>query len=228
MEISNLQQEYLFIYLSNTSSFLIKLRQLGDIWLFNCFEGCQHALARKKIKISQIKKIIITDNNIKNVSGLLGLLSSISLNTQTDRIDIYGPKGLNKYVFCGRKYSQTNFRYKLYIHAVIDGLIAKQLNFGIYAFKHNYKDSLVNYIFLLSEEPGTFNSINAVKYQIPFGPLYGYFKAGKNFILPDGSISRSKNFIFGYYLGCKVFFINRRIKKGAIKMLYDYTFLLYY
>lgn len=228
MEINNLQQEYLFIYLSNTSSFLIKLRQVGDIWLFNCFEGCQHALARKKVKISQIKKIIITDNNIKNVSGLLGLLSSISLNTKTDRIDIYGPKGLNKYIFFGRKYSQTNFRYKLYIHAVTDGLITKQSNFSIYAVKHNDRDSLINYIFLLSEDPGPFNSANAVKYQIPFGPLYGYFKCGKNFILPDGFTAYSKNFICGYYLGCRVFFIYRCIKKEAIEMLHNSTCLLYY
>lgn len=228
MEINNLQQEYLFIYLSNTSSFLIKLRQIGDIWLFNCLEGCQHALARKKVKISQIKKIIITDNNIKNISGLLGLLSSISLNTKTNRIDIYGPEGLSKYIFWGRKYSQTNFRYKLYIHTVADGLVAKQLNFSIYAFKRSYESNLVNYTFLLSEEPGSFNSINATKYKIPFGPLYGYFKVGKNFILPDGFIAYSESFISGYYLGCKVLFMHKCMKKEAINVLHNYTCLIYY
>lgn len=228
MKINNLQQEYLFVYLSNTSSFLIKLRQIGDIWLFNCLEGCQHALARKKIKISQIKKIIITDNNIKNISGLLGLLSSISLNTKTNRIDIYGPQGLSKYIFWGRKYSQTNFRYKLYIHTIVDGLIAKQLNFSIYAFKHKDKSNLIDYTVLLSEKPGSFKTINAVKYKIPFGPLYGYFKVGRNFILPDGFITYSRSFISGYYLGGKVLFMHKYIKKETIKMLHNYTLLIYY
>ena len=228
MEINSLQQEYLFVYLTGSSSFLVKLRQLGDIWLFNCSEGCQHVLARKKMKISQIRKIIITSNDVKNISGLLGLLSSISLNTKTPRIDIYGPQGLGKYIFFCRKYSQTNFRYKLYIHTVFDGLVARQFNFSIYAFVYDYKFRLINYAFLLSEEAGPFDSVNAVKYKVPFGPIYGYLKMGKNFLLPDGFIACSQNFIYGYYLGNKIIFLKSYIKEKTIKMLYDCTCLVYY
>ncbi len=44
------------------------------------------------------------------------LLSSLSLNTSIKKIDLYGPNGLVNYLFLGRKYSQTNFRYTLSIH----------------------------------------------------------------------------------------------------------------
>lgn len=228
MEINNLQQQYLFVYLSCNSSFLVKFRQLGQVWLFNCFEGCQHVLAKKKVRISQIKNIVITNSSINNISGLLGLLSSISLNTKIRRIDIYGPKELKKYIFWGRRYSQTNFRYKLYIHNFSEGLISRQFNLILYAFMHSYKYRMINYCIMIFEEPSTFNSKVAIKYKIPFGPLYGYFKVGKNFILPDGLIFYSKNFICGYYLGSKVVFIHKNFHITNKKFIKNSTCVLYY
>ena len=226
MEINYLQQEYLFVYLLNISSMVIRLKQSGDIWLVNCFEGCQHLLAKKKVKISQIKKIIITDNNIHNFSGLLGLLSSISLKTQTNQIDIYGPENLYKYVFWGRKYSQTNFRYKLYIHTILNNLVIQQINCNIYFFNH--KCNIITYILLLSEIPGPFGLNNAIKYKIPFGPLYGYLKLGYHFILPDGFVMYSQNFLSGYYLGSKLFLhANKPMQNNSRQMLNNYYYLLY-
>ena len=206
MKINYLNQEYVFSSLSSTSSFLIKFSQRGDVWLFNCVESCQHILSIKKIKISQIKKIVITDNSINNISGLLGLLSSISLNTATERIDLFGPNGLQYYLFGGRKYSQTNFRYKLYVHDLSYELICHQLSVSCTNFYNIYLHGLDNYNYLLvsQERSGPFNSIKAFNYRIPFGPLYGDLKLGKQFILPDGFIVCHKTFVYGYLLGNKV------------------------
>lgn len=228
VKIYKLRQEYLFVSLSNTFSFFIRLKQLGDVWLFNCFEGCQHILKRKKVKISQVKKIIITSNSVECISGLLGLLSSINLNTKTNRLDIYAPRALHKYILWGRKYSQTNFRYELYVHTILDGLIAHHVNLSIYTVYQCYTLGLVNCIILFSEQPGPFNSTKAVDYKIPFGRLYGYFKLRKNFILPDGFIAYSNNFLHGYYLGNKVLFIFRDIREGIMPVLSNYTYLTYY
>ena len=203
MEINYLKQAYIAGYLWDVSSFFIKFIQSGDVWLFNCFESCQHVLSIKKIKISQIKKIIITDNSINNTSGLLGLLSSISLNTNTQRIDIFGPVGLQYYLFGGRKYSQTNFRYKLYIHELSRNLIFNQLHFSVSVLFYTNFESSKSYVILSSQGPGSLNSVKALNYKIPFGPFYGYLKLGKKFILPDGFIFCSQDFVLGYLLGYK-------------------------
>ena len=161
MEVNYLNQEYVSIYLLSTSSFFIKFSQCSDVWLFNCFEGCQHVLSINKIKISQIKKIIITENSIYYISGLLGLLSSISLNTEIDRIDIVGPVGLKYYMFGGRKYSQTNFRYKLYIHELSRQLTFTNFDISISAFYETYIEGLIRYVMLLSEKSGSLDSRKA-------------------------------------------------------------------
>ena len=228
MEIQKLQQEYLFVSLPNTLSCFIRLKQLGDIWIFNCFEGCQHVLNKHRVKISQIKKIIITNNNIESVSGLLGLLSSISLNTQTTRIDVYAPEGLHNYIFWGRQYSQTNFRYELYIHNVVNGLIDYQVNFNTYAFYKHTTKKVINYTIIFSEQAGSLDFMNVISYNIPSGPLYGFFKTGTNFILPDGFIAYSRNFIHGYYLGSKLLFVSKYMEQDFLNLLAHYDFLLYH
>lgn len=212
MKIYKLQQKYLFISLPNTTSFFIRLRQTKSVWLFNCSEGCQHILAKHKVKISQIKKIIITHNNIDNISGLLGLLSSISLGTATSRLDIYAPKSLLKHIFLCRKYSQTNFRYLLYFHTIVDNFIVNEYDLTVYSQHNEFNFYSSNYIILSFETSGRFNSINAFSYQIPPGPLYRNFKLGMNFIVPDGFIPSNQNFIYGYCLGSKLIFMPRLIK----------------
>ena len=209
MKVNYLNQEYVSNSLSGTSSFLIKFSQKGDVWLFNCIESCQHILSIKKIKIGQIKKIVITDNSIDNISGLLGLLSSISLNTTTDRIDLFCPNGLQYYLFGGRKYSQTNFRYKLYIHNLSCELISHQLSVSCTNLYNLHLHGYYNYVLLSQERSGPFNSTKALNYSIPFGPLYGDLKLGKNFILPDGFIVCNKKFVCGYFLGNRVTLFNQ-------------------
>ncbi len=216
MEINYLKQADIASYLLGASSFFIKFSQSGDIWLFNCFESCQHVLSIKKIKISQIKKIIITDNSITNTSGLLGLLSSISLNTKTQKIDIFGPVGLQYYLFGGRKYSQTNFRYKLYIHELSRQLIFNRYRFSFSVFYNTNLNGSKSYVLLSSEVLGSLDSIKALNYGIPFGPFYGCLKLGKKFILPDGFIFWSQDFISGYFLGYKFILFNKICKKEKV------------
>ncbi len=226
VEIYKFQQEYLFTVISNTPSYFIKLKQLGAIWLFNCCEGCQHRLAKNRIKISQIRKIIITHNRIENISGLLGLLSSMSLSAVTKRLDIYAPKGLHKYIFLCRKYSQTSYRYTLHLHTVLDGLICYQGNINIYALYDPWKFQITKYIFLFFEQTGSFHSLNAAMYTVPSGPLYGFLKRGCRFIVPDGFLVYNTNFIYGYHLGAKLLLLSKLKEVSNTFVLNNYTVLL--
>ena len=147
-------------------------------------------------------------SSVKSVNGLLGLLSTISLNTETDRIDIYGPKHLLKYVFWGRKYSKTNFRCKLYFYNTPGKFVFHQSVSYSSPLLYFYSDKHINCCLFNHEQPAAFDYKNATKYNVPFGPICGYFKIGQNFILPDGFIAYGINFVYGHYLGNKVFFIN--------------------
>lgn len=181
----------------------------------------------KNIKIAQIKKIIIMHSDPGSINGLLGLLSSISLNTEGSQIDVYGPKSLCKYIFWGRKYSRTRFRQRLYVYDIFSTSILDGLNVYIYPcirFNKNFYDY---YELLNSEQTGVFDCSNAKSYNVPFGSLYGCFKKGQNFILPDGSILYSQYFLLGYYLECKIVVINRNPKRCHTGVIKNISYAIY-
>uniref|UniRef100_A0AAU7YRG2 Ribonuclease Z n=1 Tax=Gracilaria hainanensis TaxID=2871843 RepID=A0AAU7YRG2_9FLOR len=180
------------LFLKNTKTcFYCKFKNLKTIWLFNCCEGCQHYLMKQKIKISQVSKIIITEMNIYNISGLPGLLSSLSLSNKKNAVHLYGPKDLAKYLELTKKYSKTNFRYNLYFHPLKTNYIIKDHQYQIYCLK---KFIHFEFIMTVPKNKGKFQLNNAKQWQIKIGPLYGKLKKGYDFILPDGMPINSKNF----------------------------------
>nr|QCI06165.1 ribonuclease Z [Dicranema revolutum] len=190
MEIINLNRQHPSIIYS-TNSFVLSFQELKDIWLFNCCQGCQHKMEKTHLKISQISKIFITELNIHNISGLLGLLSSLSLINRRKIMHIYATRGLEKYLELGKRYSQTNFRYHLYFHTLSTGFIMNSNNYHVYNFSSNLK---CEFLLISREKYGKFQLQKAKKFNLATGPLYGKLKNDYSFLLPDGSILQGYNF----------------------------------
>nr|YP_009510555.1 ribonuclease Z [Gracilaria ferox]AXI96228.1 ribonuclease Z [Gracilaria ferox]UAD85712.1 ribonuclease Z [Gracilaria ferox] len=171
--------------------FYCKFRNLKTVWLFNCCNGCQHYLMKQKIKISQVSKIIITEMTICNISGLPGLLSSLSLSNKKSAVHIYGPTDLAKYLELIKKYSKTNFRYNLYFHQLKTNYIIKDHKYQIYCLK---KSIYFEFIVTIPSNKGKFKLHKAKQWQIETGPMYGKLKRGYDFMLPDGTTISSKDF----------------------------------
>nr|YP_010726661.1 hypothetical protein P8482_pgp058 [Hypnea edeniana]WCH54647.1 ribonuclease Z [Hypnea edeniana]WDY85136.1 hypothetical protein [Hypnea edeniana] len=184
MEIINLTRNQPSIVNIKTS-FILNFQYSKDIWILNCSQGCQHLMERRNLRINQISNIILTENHIDNISGLLGLLSSLSLINRKKRINIYVSKGIEKYIILGKRYAKTNFRYCIYMYILKTGLIVKNQDYQIYTFNNK-----LNFEFLLTEKNkfGKFKLYKAQKFRFPVGPIYGKLKNGCSFLLPDGII----------------------------------------
>nr|YP_009244146.1 hypothetical protein Gele_138 [Gelidium elegans]AMK96388.1 hypothetical protein Gele_138 [Gelidium elegans] len=174
-----------------SKSFALKLIQSKEIWLFNCQESCQHNLIKKNVKINNISKIILTKLDTDNISGLIGLLSSLNLIGRKDNLKIYSPTGIDHYLDLAKKYSQTNFKYELYIYHFQTGLIIEQYNYKLYIFVKTKEHT----IFLISKEKyGQFKLNKANVFYLVKGPLYGQLKKDKCLLLPDGTIIQGNYF----------------------------------
>nr|YP_009396730.1 ribonuclease Z [Ophidocladus simpliciusculus]ARW65916.1 ribonuclease Z [Ophidocladus simpliciusculus] len=178
------------IFKKTDSSFLMKLSAFKDIWIFNCIEGSQSNIVSCGFKINNLSKIIIMNLHIKNISGLLGLLSSLNLIGRTKCLHIYAHMNLKYYLDLGKKYSWTNFNYRVYIHVLKTGLIINQCGYRVYVFCRYKK---YEFIIMQPEQYGTF-FLNKARNNCLFpGPLYGKLKKGSTFILPDGLILNGYN-----------------------------------
>nr|WMP12176.1 Ribonuclease Z [Laurencia verruciformis] len=193
----------LYVVQKSNISLLIKLSSFRDIWIFNCTEGCQFNIVTQGFKINNVSKIILTSLHINNISGLLGLLSSLNLIGRTKSLHLYGPVNLRYYLDLGKKYSRTNFNYVIYLHILKTGLIINHYGCRIYAF---YRKSGFEFIMLRPEQYGTFFLDKARCNYLAPGPLYGKLKKGLSFLLPDGFILdgvrlTSQN-VIGFHLSC--------------------------
>nr|ARW60121.1 ribonuclease Z [Laurencieae sp.] len=166
-------------------SLIMKLSLFKDIWLFNCSEGCQFNVISQGFKINNLSKIILTNLHINNISGLLGLLSSLNLIGRTKSLHLYGPVDLKYYLDLGKKYSRTNFSYVVYFHVLKTGLVINHYGCRMYAFFNKF---YFEFIIVQSELYGTFFLTKARNNHLVPGPLYGKLKKGSSFILPDGFV----------------------------------------
>lgn len=82
---------------SHTSSQYLNINKSTGI-IIDCGEGTQVQLKKAKIKFNQIKQIFISHLHGDHILGLLGLISTFSLIKRTDSIDVFGPKGIKKFI----------------------------------------------------------------------------------------------------------------------------------
>jgi len=180
---------------------------------------------KSKFKINKISKIIITDLHINNLSGLMGLLSTLNLIGRIQPLHIYGPKDIIYYLDLCKKYSHTNFNYVVYVHILKTGLIINHYRYRIYTLFKTYQ---YDFLIIELEKYGKFFFHKAKKNYLTPGPLYGKLKKGLDFILPDGIILNGNSFTDFSILGIKLsFFINRYYKRKILENSVNSNIILY-
>nr|YP_009313415.1 Ribonuclease Z [Galaxaura rugosa]SCW21669.1 Ribonuclease Z [Galaxaura rugosa] len=215
--------------LNNSLSFLIKSSITAQVWLFNCPEGCQNILIQNQIKIQHINNIILTNLDIDNISGLMGLLSSLSLSCHIQHINIYGPPGIFEYLQLARKYSQTTFRYSLKIHIINYNKYQLNILHILHAKPQDIYKHTFMYSFIEKERVGRFQLYKANNiYKIEPGSIYAYLKHQKKCIMPDGLIVSGKYFTHEYMIGIKLLYSDKlNAMRKSVESIRKITQLIY-
>ncbi len=170
----------------NVSAIALRLPQRAELWLFDCGEGTQHQFLRSDLKSSQISRIFITHVHGDHIFGLMGLLASCGLAGSVDRIDLYGPPGLDEYLRACTRYSQTHFSYPIKVHTVKPGLVFEDEAFTVYCGPLKHRVPAFGYRVVEKDRAGHFDVAKAAALGIPSGPIYGKLKRGDRVTLPDG------------------------------------------
>lgn len=207
--------------------FFIKCNQTGLVWLFNCPEGCQNILTYKKVKLNQITGIIITHLNVYCISGIIGLLASLNLNNRQNKLQLYGPTGLENYLQFLRKYSHTTFQYYLDIYVTGYRYVKITDQYSLFIQPITQTGDRRLCCFIERENKGKFIFQKAKFFKLPRGCLYGALKSSKKFLLPDGQRICGKYFTYAPHIGLKISYLeNIYCKRSQIEILHNTDILI--
>ncbi|MDD3263544.1 MAG: MBL fold metallo-hydrolase, partial [Candidatus Nanoarchaeia archaeon] len=82
--------------LRNHSSILFEYSP--NVFLFDCGEGTQRQLRKIKFSANKIESIFLSHFHGDHILGLPGMLQTMNANDRKEILNIYGPKGLNRFM----------------------------------------------------------------------------------------------------------------------------------
>ncbi len=212
----------------NVSSVALRLPQRAELWLFDCGEGTQHQIMRSELKISQLSRIFITHMHGDHIFGLMGLLATCGLAGNVERIDIYGPPGLNDYIQSASRYSYTHFSYPIKVHAVRPGVIYEDEDFTVSCGNLHHRITAFGYRVAEKDRTGRFDVEKAKALQIPPGRIYGQLKRGETVTLPDGRVIDGAQLCGPTEIGRKIAYCTDTIYcDGAVELAHDADVLIH-
>ncbi|MEH2127736.1 ribonuclease Z [Nostoc sp.] len=212
----------------NVSSVALRLPQRAELWLFDCGEGTQHQIMRSELKMSQLSRIFITHMHGDHIFGLMGLLATCGLAGNVERIDIYGPPGLNDYIQSASRYSYTHFSYPIKVHAIRPGIIYEDEDFTVSCGNLHHRITAFGYRVAEKDRTGRFDVEKAKALQIPPGRVYGQLKRGETVTLADGRVIDGTQLCGPTEIGRKIAYCTDTIYcDGAVQLAHDADVLIH-
>lgn len=95
----------------NPSAYLLTVD--NEYFLIDCGEATQYRLQEQKIRHTRMRHIFISHLHGDHYFGLVGLLSSLSLNRRTEDMTIVGPRGLAEILTIQFKHSESILNFKV-------------------------------------------------------------------------------------------------------------------
>ncbi len=212
----------------NVSSIALILDDnIYEIWLFDCGEGTQHQILYTSIKLNKIKKIFITHMHGDHIFGLLGLLTSRSMYNTNSSLEIYGTKGIKKFINLSLKLTNCHINFPLKIIEIKEGKLFNNGNYKVSCFLLNHTLECYGFYIKQCDKSGNLNVNKLISEGIYPGPIYKFLKLGHK-INFNNKIINGKKYLGKKKIGKKIAILGDTsplIKK--CKYLYNLNLLVY-
>lgn len=176
---------------SNRNSAAQVLNVLERYFLIDCAEGTQHQLRRFRVPYNKISHIFISHLHGDHFFGLMGLLSTLSLQGRRGEMHIYADRRLQEILECQLKIMNSRFMFPVIFHALTrqEEIIFEDRVVSVTSFplKHHYEAPVCGFLFREKERERTIRKDMATAWNVPVAFMQ-YLKQGADFITPDGEI----------------------------------------
>lgn len=167
------------------------LNVLERYFLIDCAEGTQQQLRRFKIPYNKINHIFISHLHGDHFFGLIGLLSTFSMQNRKGALHVYADSRLQEIVEFQLKVMDTRLNYPLVFHHLnkVSGLIYEDKLVTVHAFplQHRCEAPVTGFLFAEKEKERTIRRDMVDAFGIPVAFIHR-LKKGEDYTTAEGEI----------------------------------------
>ncbi len=156
----------------------ICLEREGEILMFDAGEASQISYMKSGLGWNKKMKIFVTHLHGDHCVGILGLLQTMSMQNRTEKLEIFGPSGIDEFIAANIKILNFGLSFPIIINIIKDEKIFENEKFSIRTCKANHSIVAFSYLFEEKDKPGRFNIEKAKKLGIPEGKLWNKLQNG--------------------------------------------------
>ncbi|MFA6165671.1 MAG: ribonuclease Z [Gemmatimonadaceae bacterium] len=160
----------------------------GETMLIDCGEGTQRQMMRYGVSFN-FGDLFFTHFHSDHVIGALGLMRTLSLQGRTEKLRIWGPRGLAQLMKRADAFGGERLTYQVEITELTPGEPLKRKDYAIVPYAVDHRGvTAVGYALIEELRRGRFNPDLARELGVPEGPLWGKIHKGEAVTLDDGRV----------------------------------------
>ncbi len=157
------------------------LERNGEIFMFDAGEAAQIGYMKSGLGWNKRMRLMVTHLHGDHCVGILGLLQTMSMQGRTERLEIYGPAGIDKFVYANIRMLNFGLTFPVMIN-VVDGdggVVVDEKEYSIRACKASHSVTAYSYRFDEKDRPGRFFPEKAKGLGVPEGRLWSRLQDGE-------------------------------------------------
>jgi ribonuclease Z len=145
----------------------------------DCGEGVQRQVLSASIGLGSDMTILITHLHGDHVSGLLGLLQTMSLTQRSKPLNMVGPPKLLKWLEVTSELLHIGLTFPIQFHTARPGMVLRTSGFKVKAARAVHSVEAFAYLVEEHTRPGVFYPDRAKALKIPEGKLWSRLQKGR-------------------------------------------------
>jgi ribonuclease Z len=158
----------------------IAIRREGQVILMDCGEGVQRRFLDQSLGLGKDMAILITHLHGDHVSGLLGLLQTMSLAQRKKPIDVVAPSKLLRWLEVTSELLNIGLTFPIRFTAAKPGIVLRNPAFRVRAARAFHSIEAYSYLVEENPRPGVFHPGRARALGVPKGKLWSRLQKGRS------------------------------------------------
>ena len=158
----------------------VAIKREGEVILMDCGEGVQRRVLSESIGLGGEMAVLVTHLHGDHVTGLLGLLQTMSLAQRRKPLNIVGPAKLLKWIEVTAELLNIGLTFPVVFTPAKPGLVLRTGGFKVRAARAAHSVEAFAYVVEEHRRPGVFYPAKAKALGVPEGKLWSRLQRGRS------------------------------------------------